>query len=610
VSALFARCAAAALALVTGVVLLFVPPSGGPDVPSGAHLRAAGDADALAALRPAPPPVADDRERVELVVDGDITAVRAAVAAAGGTIEVESGGRLQARVAPAALPALVAVPGVRSDPSPAIAVPLQASSVSRGLLGVDHWREAGFTGYGTKIAVLDGGFRGYESRLGRTLPARVVARSFRSGIEPGTGTDHGTQAAEVVSSIAPGARLYLVTFGTLTELSAAVDFLIEEQVDVVSFSLGFLHSGPGDGSGPVNAIVNRGIRGGGLWTVAAGNWARVHWRGPYVDGNADSVHEFTPGTTTNGRFYQTGDLISVSLRWDDHWGASCSDFDLELFAPGGSLVRASRRTQNCAGDPVEGFQVLATETGEYSVRIVGADVRAEHTLDLLMVGSPDRGDEIRIVTPGSSLSEPADNPGVVTVGALNIAVPLGAAPFSSRGPTADGRAKPDVLSPTGGTVPSSSAFTGTSAAAPHVAGMAALLGEAVPAFGGPEIARELRTRSIDLRRGDPGAPEVIAGLGSTFGLGPLLPVGAAQARFFGSLPRGEGLALLVYAGPNGYPPRFGHLLTPNRTPLAYFRFDEATQAWDRYIVGAPARVQTLDALSSGGAYVVRFAADE
>jgi subtilisin family serine protease len=227
-------------------------------------------------------------------------------------------------------------------------------------------------------------------------------------------------------------------------------------------------------------------------------------------------------------------------------------------------------------------------------------------LDLLMVGSPDRGETLDFVTPLWSLSEPADSPGVLTVGALSSTVPLGAAPFSSRGPTADGRSKPEVLSPTGGTFPTGSAFSGTSAAAPHVAGVAALLREALPVLTASELTRELLSRSIDLGRGTPGAPEVLAGLGTPGGLGPLLPTGAAQSRFIGVQPRGGGLALLVYVGPNGYPPRFGHLLTPNRTPLAYFRFDQATQTFDRYIVGAPSQVQTLASLSGGEAYVVRF----
>lgn len=544
-------------------------------------------------------------ERIEVLTQ-DPGAVIRLTEELGGKTELVSHERVQVLIPRTARATLLSHAAVEHEVAPTLSVPLQASAGSKGLLGADRWREAGFTGRGVKVAVLDGGFRGYTGLLGRTLPTTVTAKSFRAGAEVDAGTDHGTLAAEVVSSIAPGARLYLVSFGTTTELSAAVDFLLEEQVDVVSFSLGFLHSGPGDGSGPVNEIISRGAQAGATWVVASGNWARQHWRGPYTDTNGDSIHEFASDVTEDGRQYQRGDLISVSLRWDEAWGHACSDFDLELFAPSGTLVRASRRSQQCGGDPVEGFQVLATETGTYSARVIGSDVRAPHVLDLLMVGAPDRGDELNFATPLSSLAEPADNPSVLTVGALGAANPLAAAPFSSRGPTIDGRPKPELLSPTGGLAPGASSFAGTSAAAPHVAGIAALLREAIPSADAARVTAILKERAISLGRTTPGAPELLASLGSPAAFGPLLPPGATQSRFVGGTPQSGDLALLVYLGPSGYPARFGHLLSTERAPQAYFRFDQASQAFGRYIVGAPDRVQTFTLFESGQPYVVRF----
>src|SRR5262249_27897694 len=45
-------------------------------------------------------------------------------------------------------------------------------------LGVPDWHQAGFKGQGVKVAVLDSGFKGYRSALGKALPASVLTRSF------------------------------------------------------------------------------------------------------------------------------------------------------------------------------------------------------------------------------------------------------------------------------------------------------------------------------------------------------------------------------------------------------------------------------------------------
>jgi subtilisin family serine protease len=91
---------------------------------------------------------------------------------------------------------------------------------------------------------------------------------------------------------------------------------------------------------------------------------------------------------------------------------------------------------------------------------------------------------------------PADGDGVIAVGAVN---PDGSpASFSSRGPTADGRIKPDVAAPgvdiqiVGNAPASYDSSRGTSFATPLVAGVAALLLQAHPGWGPMEVREALR----------------------------------------------------------------------------------------------------------------------
>jgi subtilisin family serine protease len=89
------------------------------------------------------------------------------------------------------------------------------------------------------------------------------------------------------------------------------------------------------------------------------------------------------------------------------------------------------------------------------------------------------------------------------VGAINLST-LDVQPYSSRGPTKDGRRKPDLVAPDNMTTSSyiSQAFVGTSASAPYVAGCAALIMEIFGDDPDLDTGRVLLESATDL--GPPG----------------------------------------------------------------------------------------------------------
>jgi hypothetical protein len=132
-------------------------------------------------------------------------------------------------------------------------------------------------------------------------------------------------------------------------------------------------------------------------------------------------------------------------------------------------------------------------------------------------------------TKAGSLPTPADsrNPGMLSVGAVAFDTPTVIEPYSSQGPTLDGRIKPDLVAADCAPTTIDAAFCGTSQSAPFVTGAAALLLEADPSLTPTTLAALLRQRAVPL--GSP-VPNSVFGNGR-LSLGPIPETVPAAAAF-------------------------------------------------------------------------------
>jgi hypothetical protein len=415
---------------------------------------------------------------------------------------------------PLASAAPVGAPGVGVSLS-AQAGPITSEGVA--LIGAEQLHAQGIRGQGVKIGVIDLGFAGLDRMIQRgELPQTLVAWNCMSGrcrrvsaaelasvvTEAGA---HGTAVAEIVHDVAPDAVLHLFLISTEVELGQAMTQATDEGVRVINHSVAWFNDGSFyDGRGVIGDIVRSARQNGVFWVNAAGNFARAHYQATFSDGNGDRYHD-----TDIVLELQARQPIQAIFTWDD-WQRAQEDFDLVLMK--GDKIEKVSNNRPDGRTLDERIFFTAPEAGSYRLRIHWPGPSAapsNRKLELFVQGVA----ELRPSVSESSLPEPANAQEAFAVGAVGVSQWESGElePFSSWGPTNDGRAKPDLVAPDCVRTASSEAadsasvcgaggrFAGTSAAAPHIAGAAALLLSEDPKRTPAEVERLLRERARPAR---------------------------------------------------------------------------------------------------------------
>ncbi|MFC4549572.1 MULTISPECIES: S8 family serine peptidase [Halorussus] len=451
-------------------------------------------------------PDADGRtgpEFVRVVVEaksGRGDAVAGLVGENGGNVQARHGALVQARVPKAAVSAFAESPAVSFVRKPRR--PDTNEIVGEGLSNMDVGavHDAGVSGDGVTVAVIDTGFDVTNPEIADHLvdwrnfsspdPRRM---SNRSG-------EHGTATAELVADTAPNASIIAVKVGTGVEFYEAIDWLeANTDTDVVTMSLSWYNAGPLDGTGPMNDRINASVANGTTWLSSAGNDGEgSHWNGTWRDADADGSLDFRDGKNRMEVTPADGSgSVSVYVSWND-WPKSHEDYDVYLVDGSGSILDQSTNVQDGTAAPTERVQTYVSDGERAYLRIESYDANGTADFDAFFRSSGDP----EFATRARTVTVPATGRNVIAVGATHYSDNV-LESFSSRGPTIDGRIKPDVVAPDGVTTSVYDSFYGTSASTPYTAGVVALMLSADDTLSPAQVKSRLRSTAVPLRGDEP-----------------------------------------------------------------------------------------------------------
>ena len=434
------------------------------------------------------------------------------VAAEGARVHASLGDRVECRATPEVIERLASQPWVRHI-RPVYPPETCAGSVATegdAIVRADLARRIGVDGTGVRVGALSDGVYGMEDAQASGDLPEVSLLQTAVGAE-------GTAMLEIIHDLAPGAKLSFATavaseLGMRNNIIALANAGCDVIVDDVSY-----YTEPFFEDGPIAQAVDSVYRRGVVYASSAGNAADEFYEAPFTpthDGGRFHAWDCIagePSDTAMAVNVPGSGYIILVLQWDDPWGASANDYDLHVF-----LDPALRFEVSLGADPQTGYEdpiefVYYANPGE-SEQLVYLTVELWSGEPRRLKLAAFRSNAIEYTVRAGSVFGHHTSHGTLAVAAVAAATPLEIESFSSRGPVLMGspatetRLKPDLTATDGVSVTGAagfpSTFYGTSASAPHVAGVAALVRSAYPEWTADEVRDVLMRTAKDM--GAPG----------------------------------------------------------------------------------------------------------
>ena len=389
--------------------------------------------------------------------------------------------------------------------------------------------------------VSNGELPGENNPDGKTTPVQILKDLEQ---DSPLADDEGRALAQIIHDIAPGAELSFHTFiggegknplnTDDSSYAEAVNSLVESGVDIIvddaQFSTAIFQDG--EAAQAIKKAVAEGV----VYVPAAGNNGNISYESEFrpektfsIEDLAFKAHDFDSGNKVdlfqNIKVSKEDTVINPLLSWDEPIDNATSAYEMFLLSSPelpneDNIVSISTIPSEAAlDDPLREF-LYAPQQGEELYLLIAKQVDSE-TDDssnqikwISRANGSDRTTDYEYIDEdavNNTIFGPANAESAITVGATDIDNPLQPREYSSQGGSpilfdSEGnrlnepiiRDKPNVFAVDGVSTAFSTEtpfnpFNGTSAAAPHVAGIVALMLERA---GGADKLSPVEVRSI------------------------------------------------------------------------------------------------------------------
>ncbi|GHB51549.1 hypothetical protein GCM10007390_00130 [Persicitalea jodogahamensis] len=435
-------------------------------------------------------------------------------------------------------------------------------------------------GAGVKVGVLSDSY----DRLGGAasgvasgdLPMNVEVLKEFSG---DGGIDEGRAMIELIHDVAPGSpQAFYTAFEGQLDFAAGIRALAAAGCKIITDDVSYFAE-PFFQDGPIAQAVDDVVSNSGVtYFSSAGNSARQSYQSAYRGTTPPAsptyyvgAHNFWGGDKFQSLTIGAGRSITIAFQWDDPFfsvsggSGARTDMDLLVYFNGTFLSQFSSQAESIGGDPVEIIGLRNTGSSALTIELVLAkyeDVTTGSTPDPTLVKWVNFGNDVptEYDTKSSTVVGHSNATRTIAVGAApfyntpaynNALSTATIEPFSSAGGTpilfsTNGtrlgapvvRQKPEItsvdgtnttffISDTNRDTDAFPNFFGTSAAAPHAAGVAALMKQKAPGISPAAILTALENTALDMD--DPSTPGFDAGFDFGTGYGFIQADKAIQA---------------------------------------------------------------------------------